>query len=194
MVDRGTTKVAGWSLIEATSRRTPFDPTNAWIATPPPFITVNTDGSIIDDKGRWGVMIKEFDGTAIKGAAGSFDSKSITILELKAVEIGLVLADKINRKKAFIVTDSIIVLYYLTGYTTLTWDSKNLVRRIREHMGKMDDCVIRFNFRETNGVADYLAGLHVGVDWVEFTPSSFAQDLKDIIRRESMGHVYFILS
>ncbi|KAF6133941.1 hypothetical protein GIB67_040705 [Kingdonia uniflora] len=93
-------------------------------------------------KGWWGVMIREFDGTAIKGAAGSFDSKSITILELKAVEMGLVLADKINRKKALL---------------------------------------------ETNGAADYLAGLHVGADWVEFTLSSFAQDLKDIIHRESMG-------
>ncbi|KAF6163558.1 hypothetical protein GIB67_002563 [Kingdonia uniflora] len=54
-------------------------------------------------------------------------------------------------------------------------------------MGRMDDCFIRINFRETNGAADYLAGLHVGADWVEFTPSSFAQDLKDIIHRESMG-------
>ncbi|KAF6172815.1 hypothetical protein GIB67_034667 [Kingdonia uniflora] len=109
-------------------------------------------------------------GTAIIGVAGSFDSISITILELKTVEMGLVLADKINRKKAFIVTDSMIVLYYLTGYTTPTWDSKNLVRRIREHMGRMDDCVIRFNFRVTNGAADFLAGLRASELEIEAYP------------------------
>ncbi|KAF6166489.1 hypothetical protein GIB67_038226 [Kingdonia uniflora] len=148
----------------------------------------NNDGSVVDNKGAWGAILRENLSDPIGATAGSFPSASIPVMELKVVEMGIVLAGKHNRKRVIIVTYSTIALLYLTGKLNPTWDTKNLVHRIRAMMGKLEAWEIRFNYRETNEAADFLAGLHPGVDWVEFLPSSFAQDLKDIIHREK-GHV-----
>ncbi|KAF6151881.1 hypothetical protein GIB67_010455 [Kingdonia uniflora] len=133
---------------------------------PAPYVTVNTD------------------------ATGSYPSNSITILELKAVS--LVLADKRNQKKLCITTDSKTILSYLVdNAATPNWDAKHLVSRIKEAMKKIEDCYVIFNFRETNGAADFLVKLHPEVAWIEFTPSSFVQDLKDILHSERRGQIYW---
>ncbi|KAF6153056.1 hypothetical protein GIB67_034778 [Kingdonia uniflora] len=85
-----------------------------WTPGRAPFVTLNTDGSVVGNKRDWGVMLRENISEPIVAASGSFPSSSITVQ--KAVEMGLVLAAKHNRK---MMTDSTIVLFYMTGRPVL---------------------------------------------------------------------------
>ncbi|KAF6153607.1 hypothetical protein GIB67_027474 [Kingdonia uniflora] len=130
--------------------------------------------AIRKEKRGWGAIARKPGGYAVISAAGSFNSNSITVLELKAVEMGLIMIILYKMRRACIVTDSITVFGFLTCRTTPTWDTKHLVYRIMHLVTMLDDCMVMFNYMEINGATDNLAGMHPGVFYVEILSNAFA--------------------
>ncbi|KAK1325736.1 hypothetical protein QJS10_CPA01g00793 [Acorus calamus] len=86
-----------------------------WLSPHAGWHKLNTDGSLADDRGGYGALLRDEKADFIIGLAGRLDLPSINLLELKAIEQGVVLGCSISVKKLWIETDSTTARAWLTG-------------------------------------------------------------------------------
>ncbi|KAK1306945.1 hypothetical protein QJS10_CPA10g01775 [Acorus calamus] len=62
-----------------------------WLRSDDGWLKLNTDGSLADDRGGYGALIRNSNSDFQIGLAGRLDLPSINLLELKAIEKGVML-------------------------------------------------------------------------------------------------------
>ncbi|KAK1325239.1 hypothetical protein QJS10_CPA01g01609 [Acorus calamus] len=79
------------------------------------WIKLNSDGSLSEDRGGYGALLRTHEADFIYGIAGRIDLPSINLLELKAIEEGLWLAIRLNFPSIWIETDSTTACAWVLG-------------------------------------------------------------------------------
>ncbi|OVA07501.1 hypothetical protein BVC80_39g4 [Macleaya cordata] len=73
-------------------------------------------------------------------------------------------------------TDSKIIISYVTHVVDPPWIAIPIMRYIHQMIEALDFFEIQHIYRDTNMVADHLAGMEPSVEFLEIIPSSFAED------------------
>ncbi|KAL5708977.1 hypothetical protein ACHQM5_019717 [Ranunculus cassubicifolius] len=112
------------------------------------------------------------------------------MIELHAILQGLMIAIQMGWKKMMVFTDSKMAASYVCGSTQPSWRCRNMVKRIQELIAKFDGVTVKHAFRETNGAADYLAGLPSGSEEVVIYGAPFPEKLCSILDNDANGMMY----
>lgn len=171
----------------------------SWTKPPLGWHKINTDGSfrstgdIHAAKGGYGAILRDDTGDAIAACSGDCRGHSVIKHELQGILAGLKLATLHNKMRLEISTDSSTVFSYLTTQKPVSWELRHIVCRIRTELSKLEEYACKHDYRETNRAADLLASTFPNSEFIEFTPSSFAEDLKKIVYEDRVGKVYLRL-
>lgn len=93
---------------------------------------INTDGSLSEGSGSFGAIIRDSQGDVISAAAGSAPNSSITVLELRGVELGTQLASNQNWQHVIVASDSMAAVQILKKQVEPPWQAITTIRRIRQ--------------------------------------------------------------
>lgn len=139
------------------------------------------------NRGGYGAILRNESGEAIGACAGGSEAQTVIKLELQGLQAGLKLARSHEARKLEISTDSHGMLLQLTNKKLPAWDLRHVHARIKRELEQLEGYKLYHHYRETNKAADYLARSFPNCAYVEFTPSSFAEDLKKIVYEDKIG-------
>ncbi|CAN1141116.1 Putative ribonuclease H protein At1g65750 [Linum perenne] len=169
---RETMKASTRILSEVVGRRR--DTLIRWIPAPDEWVTVNTDGSVIQPQNHaaGGRIIRNSQGLKLVAFAANFGSYTIIRAELRAAMLGLEYAWEAGARRVNIQMDSLAAITSIRGNPNHDERQIHTLRRIQDLMNQ--DWVVEFThiYREGNRVADLLAhhghslalGIHSIVD------------------------------
>ncbi|OVA01097.1 Ribonuclease H domain [Macleaya cordata] len=164
----------------------------SWKGPDEDFVQLNSDGSLNNDSGGFGAILRDRCGDAISAVAGSSRPSSVIHHELQGVEAGLKLASSYGFRKICVGSDSqTVVSYFNITKAKPPWQEKHLWRRIQRLVHQFDTFKVEHVYRDTNRAADHLASLRPSCEFLEIIPSSFSEDLKKIIFEDKCNFVYF---
>ncbi|KAK1280910.1 hypothetical protein QJS04_geneDACA024708 [Acorus gramineus] len=86
-----------------------------WIPPLEGWFKLNSDGSLGDDRGGYGALLRNSRDAFIIGIVGRLDLPSINLLELKAIEQGIWMAITTGVDKLWIESDSTTALAWVHG-------------------------------------------------------------------------------
>ncbi|CAN1771029.1 Putative ribonuclease H protein At1g65750 [Linum perenne] len=134
-----------------------------WNPAPDPWITLNTDGSLMStgSAGAGGVL-RMNDGQVIHAFSANLGGCSITRAEMRAIVEGTTMAWDLGIRKLAIQTDSIAAVRILQDRSRQDHQHANLARRFQELVGWDWEVSLIHVYREGNCPADYLASLGYG--------------------------------
>lgn len=154
-------------------------------------VAVNTDGSLSDNGAGFGAIIRDELGNPSSAVAGSSTPGSITLHELQGVEAGLKLAIMKGCTKVLLRTDSKTVVSYLSRDNPKPpWKCHHVLEVIKRYRNQLQSCTAVHTLREANRAADLVSSYHPNGEFVELIPSSFVEDLKQIVKEDAEGKVY----
>ncbi|XP_026431629.1 uncharacterized protein LOC113328844 [Papaver somniferum] len=139
-----------------------------WLAPATDETMTNTDGSMSDDAGSFGAILRDHTAEVISAASGSSPPISVLAHEIQGVELGLKMALKFDKLKIHIASDSMVVYNLLTNPTSEPpWNVLQIGRRIKHLRRKFVSWKVTHCYRETNRAADHLAGKYLSDTWLE---------------------------
>lgn len=127
---------------------------------------LHLDGSLNNDRGSWGAMIRDEHGDLGRVAHGFSPFKSMDEIQLDTVEHGTKLALKYFYQDLVINVDSTNVWHCLK-LDDPPWNVRHKLKNIKYAIGWMNSCVIEHSYRETNSLADKLAGMAMNERFLE---------------------------
>ncbi|KAK1256495.1 hypothetical protein QJS04_geneDACA001486 [Acorus gramineus] len=148
------------------------------------------DGSLADDRGGYGALIRNSNSEFITGLAGRLDLPSINLLELKAIEQGVLLGSSIHAHKLWIESDSITALAWLNGRGTTPWTAIRSLRNIHQYLDQLEDWKATHIHREENSPADILAASQSMRGESIFLPGQLWNDLAEEIEKDRQATGY----
>ncbi|CAN1245063.1 Putative ribonuclease H protein At1g65750 [Linum grandiflorum] len=149
-----------------------------WQAPPEDYVTVNTDGSVLQPGSRaaGGGVIHDSQGRVLKAFAANFGSCSITRAELRGAIHGLSLAWDLGYRKVYFQMDSSCALAFLLGDPPDDARHGSCIREARQLLNRDWEVITSHIYREGNTVADLLAhhghSLSFGFHVLPFVPSN----------------------
>ncbi|CAN1188488.1 Putative ribonuclease H protein At1g65750 [Linum perenne] len=140
-----------------TSRR--MDTHTGWKAGPSDYITINTDGSVIHphSQAAAGGILRTFLGRPVSSFAANLRRCSIMRAELRAAEIGLMIAWDMGFKKVHLQLDSMAAITAILGDQEEDSRHGRTLETISELRSRDWEVTISHTYREGNRVADLLA-------------------------------------
>ncbi|XP_026399002.1 uncharacterized protein LOC113294842 [Papaver somniferum] len=157
-----------------------------WQGPCEPDIMINSDGSLREESGGFGAILRKPGGAVIVAASGGGPPMFVVAHEMQGLELGLKMAKKEGAASVHISIDSMVVYNLLTNSDMVPpCPVLQIWRRIKTlktcfHGWKVSHC-----YKESNRVADYLAGLHFTGEWVEIKEENFSPEIKDILANDA---------
>ncbi|KAK1268719.1 hypothetical protein QJS04_geneDACA008217 [Acorus gramineus] len=145
---------------------------------------LNTDGSLADDRGGYGALIRNEHAEFVIGLAGRLDLPSINLLELKAIEKGVDLGLSINLTKLWIESDSTTAIAWLLGKGCIPWTAFRSLRHLHQSLDKMDCWKATHIHCEGNSPADLLAAFQSARGETFFSPGQIWPELQDMLKED----------
>ncbi|CAN1144094.1 Putative ribonuclease H protein At1g65750 [Linum perenne] len=132
-----------------------------WIPAPDEWITINTDGSVIQPPSlaAGGGVIRNSEGRKLAAFAANFGRCTIMRAELRAALLGMKYAWEIGARKVNIQLDSVAAISSIQGNPELDGRHNHTLNRIRELRQRNWVVTFTHTYREGNRVADLLAHL-----------------------------------
>ncbi|KAF8397395.1 hypothetical protein HHK36_016308 [Tetracentron sinense] len=124
---------------------------------------INSDGSLHDNGASFGVVIHDCNGAPVATLAGGCSCESILMAKLHGIRAGLRAALDKENNWVSVCSDSLVcdsVKYKIPW----SWGALQLLFDIQEMKALFDTITWSHVYRETNRVADYLAGMYLVVD------------------------------
>jgi ribonuclease HI len=142
------------------AKLTKVAPKERWLPPAEGWVKVNSYGAMAKStpNGGGGVVIRDHDGRFLAGSSHFFPSLSDPEeAELRACEQGLVLVKRLKLKRVVLEMDSSVLVDKLRS--DLRDRSRNgpRIEKLKRAAGEIEDCVIKWARRSTNGVAHKLA-------------------------------------
>ncbi|CAN0911618.1 Putative ribonuclease H protein At1g65750, partial [Linum grandiflorum] len=130
-----------------------------WQAPPEDWVTINTDGSVIQpgNQAAGGGVIRDAQGRVLSAFAANFRSCSITRAELRGAIHGLSLAWDKGYWKVQLQMDSSCALTFLLGDPPDDARHSSCIREARQLLTRQWEVSTSHIYRESNTVADLLA-------------------------------------
>ncbi|KAF5207808.1 Ribonuclease h domain [Thalictrum thalictroides] len=126
----------------------------------------------------------------IIGSVSGTREKSITTIEVQAVEAGLQIAKEMGYTKVTVGADSMCTVDCINGRCSPTWRARKHVNAIKKLMAGMEEVQVQHIYRETNSCADYLASLCLREDPLLTFVSPYTLQLENLITQDAMGAMY----
>ncbi|KAK1295842.1 hypothetical protein QJS10_CPB15g00882 [Acorus calamus] len=161
-----------------------------WKPPEPGWLKLNTDGSLSDDRGGYGALIRNDSSGFLSGLAGRQDLPSINLLELKAIERGIWLSSQIGASKLWIESDSTTALGWIKGKGSRPWNSIRSLRNIDYGLGALEIWEATHIQREGNCPADLLASYSSEHGEFLIQPAEIWQELRDALHQDASGTIY----
>ncbi|KAK1321750.1 hypothetical protein QJS10_CPA03g01929 [Acorus calamus] len=159
---------------------------------PPPvgWIKSNSDGSLSDDRGGYGALLRDCSAQFIIGSAGCIALPSINLLELQGLVAGLQLGLQRGEKKIWFETDSTTVMAWVKGRGNLPWTALRLTRTLVQGLSQLEEWRITHIFREGNSPPDILASRRQsrGEDFI--LPHQVWPKLKEALEANKAGTTF----
>ncbi|CAN1269225.1 Putative ribonuclease H protein At1g65750 [Linum perenne] len=154
-----------------------------WNPAPEGFVTINTDGSLIQSskKAAAGGIIRDWQGRKISVFAANLGVCSIMRAELRAADIGLMIAWDLGFRRVHLQLDSISAVHAICSDIDEDSRHSQTIRSIQERLKK--DWVVHIShiYREANKVADLLAHhghcLDFGISVNNIVPSCIDREI-----------------
>ncbi|KAK1270111.1 hypothetical protein QJS04_geneDACA020970 [Acorus gramineus] len=161
-----------------------------WLHPVDGWLKLNTDGSLADDPGGYGALIRNSNGDYITSLAGRLDLPSINLLELKAIEQGVLLGSSICAHKLWIECDSTTALAWLNGRGNTPWTAIRSLRNIHPYLDQLEDWKATHIHREGNSPADILAAFESMRGESIFLPGQLWNELAEAIEKDRQATGY----
>ncbi|KAK1309505.1 hypothetical protein QJS10_CPA09g00969 [Acorus calamus] len=159
---------------------------------PPPvgWIKSNSDGSLSDDRGGYGALLRDCSAQFIIGSAGCIALPSINLLELQGLVAGLQLGLQRGEKKIWFETDSTTVMAWVKGRGNLPWTALRLTRTLVQGLSQLEEWRITHIFREENSPTNILASRRQsrGEDFI--LPHQVWPKLKETLEANKAGTTF----
>ncbi|CAN1815404.1 Putative ribonuclease H protein At1g65750 [Linum perenne] len=154
---RETMKASSLILSEVVGRRR--ETFISWIPAPDDWITVNTDGSVIQphSQAAGGGIIRDSNGAKLAAFSANFGRCSIMRAELRAAALGLETAWSLGCRRVNLQLDSKAAVDAIVCDAISMGRHSRILQRIHELRDREWDVCFTHNFREGNRVADLLA-------------------------------------
>ncbi|CAN1137710.1 Putative ribonuclease H protein At1g65750 [Linum perenne] len=133
----------------------------SWFPPPDDWVSINTDGSVIQPNSRAaaGGAIRDSQGRCLASFSANLGSCSIMRAELRAAEIGLTTAWGLGLKKVILQMDSFSAVSAIEEQLSDVSRHSSIIHEFQELKSRSWDISITHVFREANCGADYLANL-----------------------------------
>ncbi|CAN1144666.1 Putative ribonuclease H protein At1g65750 [Linum perenne] len=130
-----------------------------WRAGPSDYVTINTDGSVLQphSQAAAGGILRTRRGHPVGSFAANLGRCSIMRAELRAADIGLMIAWDKGYKKVHLQLDSLAAITAILGHSEEDLRHGRTLDRIKELRMRDWDVTIAHTFREGNKVADLLS-------------------------------------
>ncbi|KAK1324926.1 hypothetical protein QJS10_CPA01g01651 [Acorus calamus] len=158
-----------------------------WVPPQLGWIKLNSDGSLSEDRGGYGALLRTHEADFIYGIAGRIDLPSINLLELKAIEEGLWLAIRLNFPSIWIETDSTTACAWVLGKGSRSWSSIRSLCHIHQGLLLLQDWKITHIHREGNSPADILASFQSARGVTIIPPSQLWHELRTTLELDKEG-------
>ncbi|XP_077220980.1 uncharacterized protein LOC143854760 [Tasmannia lanceolata] len=163
--------------------------TCSWIKPPVGVAKINTDASLFVNGASLGGLIRDLNSVlALFSIPASGDD--ITILELKAIDYGIFLAQKKALNRIWVESDSLNAVNIINSQAPCPWKALTLLDKICLGLAAFVDWKVTHVWREANLVADFLSKEDCPCKGDDIPPSSIPNPLKDIIATDSAGVPY----
>ncbi|CAN1122461.1 Putative ribonuclease H protein At1g65750 [Linum perenne] len=138
-----------------------------WSPAPEGFITINTDGSVIQPSkhAAGGGILRDWQGRKITAFAVNLETCSIMRAELKAADIGLKIAWEMGFRRVHLQLDSKAVVNTICGDIDEDSRHSQTIRSIHRWINRDWEIHVSHVFREANKVADLLAHFGHNLDF-----------------------------
>ncbi|KAK1321207.1 hypothetical protein QJS10_CPA03g00057 [Acorus calamus] len=162
-----------------------------WMSPEDGWLKLNTDGSLADDRGGYGALIRNSNSEFQLGLAGRLDLPTINLLELKAIEQGVKLSSTMQACKLWIETDSTTALAWLEGRGNIPWTAIRSLRNTHHYLQHLVDWKVTHIHREGNSPADILAAFKSMRGESIFLPKQIWKELEVALvqDRQELGFV-----
>ncbi|CAN1157548.1 Putative ribonuclease H protein At1g65750 [Linum perenne] len=130
-----------------------------WIPAPDDWVTVNTDGSVLQPQSlaAGGGLVRDSHGNKIAAFSANFGRCSIMRAELRAAALGLEVAWNSGCRKVNIQVDSTAAINAIQGDPNSSGRHCQVLQQIRNLCDRDWTTAVTHTFREGNRVADLLA-------------------------------------
>ncbi|CAN1152490.1 Putative ribonuclease H protein At1g65750 [Linum perenne] len=184
---RETMKADLQVLPKVASRR--IDTHIGWKAGPNDCITINTDGSVIQPHSHaaGGGIFRTHQGRPVSSFAANFGRCSIMRAELRAAEIGLMIAWDLGYKKVHLQLDSLAAVTAILGEQEEDIRHGRTLESISELRRRNWEVTISHIFREGNRVADLLAHHGHSLDFDIHFDCSYPHEVDRAIWHDHVG-------
>ncbi|XP_077232004.1 uncharacterized protein LOC143865684 [Tasmannia lanceolata] len=163
--------------------------TCSWIKPPVGVAKINTDASLSVNGASLGGLIRDPNSVlALFSIPASGDD--ITILELKAIDYGLSLAQEKALIRIWVESDSLNAINIINSQAPCPWKALTLLDKIYLGLADFVDWKVTHVWREANSAADFLSKEDCPCKGEDIPPSSIPISLKDIIASDSAGVPY----
>ncbi|KAK1302594.1 hypothetical protein QJS10_CPB12g01266 [Acorus calamus] len=132
-----------------------------WFPPDVDWLKLNTDGSLADDRGGYGAVIRNDRAEFLIGLAGRLDLPSINLLELKAIEKGIWLGIQLGASHLWVESDSTTALAWIHGKGNAPWSSFRSLRSIHHGLQQLQGWKASHIYREGNSPADLAASFQL---------------------------------
>ena len=109
--------------------------------------------------GGCGIVIKNEQGYTIGVMAIPIGVQTNHIAEASATLYGLSLAKSLSLSKVWLEGDSLNIVNFFNKVATPSWTIQNIISKVLHIINSFKDCVITYNYRETNYVVDWAANV-----------------------------------
>ncbi|CAN1180764.1 Putative ribonuclease H protein At1g65750 [Linum perenne] len=132
-----------------------------WIPAPDEWVTINTDGSVIQplSYAAGGGVIRNSHGAKLAAFAANFGRSSIMRAELRAAAVGLSMVWDLGFRQVNLQLDSLAALAAIKGSSDTDGRHGHIIHRIRDLCSRDWTVNLTHTYREGNRVADLLAHL-----------------------------------
>ncbi|KAK1300408.1 hypothetical protein QJS10_CPB13g01120 [Acorus calamus] len=161
-----------------------------WVPPTPGWIKSNSDGSLSEDRGGYGALLRDTTSNLIVGVAGSSPLPSINLLELKGIQTSLLLSIQHGYNCVWFESDSTTAIAWMKGRGRQPWTALRLLRKISQGILCLEEWKITHIFREGNSQADILASTRRTMGEHLISPLQVWQELEVAINSDKAGTQY----
>ncbi|KAK1327173.1 hypothetical protein QJS10_CPA01g01639 [Acorus calamus] len=161
-----------------------------WIPPDSNWLKVNSDGSLSEDRGGYGAIIRDEKGNFIIGAAGQSNPKSINLLEFQGILLGLELGLQIGASRIWFEADSTTAIAWLKGTGSLPWTALRIQRKLQMGLALLQSWKISHVHREGNSVADLLASHRTSNGTSIYQIHDLWPTIEELLRKDKSGTIY----
>jgi len=128
-----------------------------WNTSPPGFVKINFDGSLLNSSAAGGYILWDWMGKLLKVGADYYGHTSILVTKGWALRDGISAAIQAGFSKLYIEGDNLIVIQALTGKSIVPWKIGTIIDDIRRWLQQATQFWVTHIFWEVNMAADWLS-------------------------------------